>query len=152
MAAPAVFLATGRVRRCSTGAPETLVSGTAPATDGDTATEETPAPAVLVPATAAPPEPDPEPAGGAPPATGSAPAETGTVPPADRRRTTGIGIGAAPATAPVSPAGDTEDAAVTGDTPEEATVPKDDGPPPELLTGTTRGPAARATAPGNVTR
>ncbi|WP_405538010.1 hypothetical protein OG787_35695 [Streptomyces sp. NBC_00075] len=72
---PAAFvLATGRLRRCTTGAPETLVSGTAPATDEDTAAEETPEPDA--------PAPAPAPAEEAPPATGTAPA-------AARRWTTG---------------------------------------------------------------
>lgn len=157
--APAAFLvATGRLRRCTTGAPETLVSGTAPATDEDTATEEALEPAV--PAPAPPPAPEPEaapapaPAEDLSPATGSAPAEagaapatgrrctTGTAPTTGRRPTTGTGAGTGTAPAPAPPA-----------EPAPTEAPEADAPPPELpTTGTTRGPAARATAPGKLTR
>ncbi|MFF3375453.1 hypothetical protein ACFYXF_21210 [Streptomyces sp. NPDC002680] len=141
MGAPAAcFLATGRLRRCTTGAPETLVSGTAPATDEDTATEETPEPALPVPAE------DP------PSATGSAPAETGTAPAAGRHWTAGTALatGRCPttgtaATAAAAPAAEPA--------PEDAPAPEDDDPSPERpTTGTTRGPAALATTPGNITR
>ncbi|WP_405816007.1 hypothetical protein OG241_15715 [Streptomyces sp. NBC_01390] len=90
--AAADFLATGKVRRCTTAAPETLVSGTPPATGEATAAAEPPALAVPPEATGATPEAEPEP---------------------------GPGPGA-----------------------------DEDAPP----TATTRGPAGRATAPGNATR
>ncbi|MEH0422757.1 hypothetical protein [Streptomyces sp. B21-083] len=88
VAAAVVFLATGKVRRCTTAAPETLVSGATPDTGEATAAAEPPAPA-------APPE-----------ATGATPAA------------------------------------------EADAEPEDD----DLPTAATRGPAARATAPGNATR